>query len=169
MMMRWMLSLSAGLALAAAMSVSAIAREIVVENDCERFAFVLYVHYLDSGSGNWETRDYLFPHWSYGETMYLTKETSAFKTRPLDTELTRMYFHAQSIGWIRYVWEGDDHFEMNGDKYDPERIGFRKHKNTGYHLDLTLTCDNIEVDEECWATARRPITTAYACRRARAG
>ena len=39
---------------------------------------------------------------------------------------------------------------MNDDKYDPKRIGFRKHRNTGYHLDLTLTCDNVEVDEECW-------------------
>ena len=80
-MMRWTLSLLAGLALSAALSVSANAREIVIENDCERFAFVLYVHYFDSETGNWETRDYLFPHWSYGETVYLTKETSAFKTR----------------------------------------------------------------------------------------
>ena len=149
MIVRRLLSVCCGGLALVVTSMSTLAREIVVENDCERFSFILHVRHYESRTSVWETNGYIFSRSGYGHIVFLTKEVN-YQKMELDTGLDYIFFYAKPMAWDNYVWRGDDYYGEIRRSGETITVGFRKHRNTGYHHDLIITCNNIQVDEDCW-------------------
>lgn len=109
---------------------SADADEIYVENECF-MSFRIAIRYLDEGTDNWKTRSWW--HFEPYEEAYL-----ASKGKRLRTNNNIIYYYAKSDEF-GYVWEGTDRIYKVG----KESLGFRRHRDTGYDVDLSLGCTNI--------------------------
>ena len=118
-----------------AISMSAEADEIYVENECF-FPVDIAIRYLDEDENRWKT-EYWW-HFDAYEEAYLADDG-----KRLQTENDVVYYYAVSTMYNR-VWEGDDGV-ISDRKYEvgEEVLHFKRYEDGGYDVDITLSCSNI--------------------------